>query len=252
MQFFNFSLTNTLKTFVLILLSGAVLIGASASTIAQVVDADIVKICVGDQAKALNNALRHHRSIGRQIATLKGLNTEQFARSRWTARELTDGLETYLTSVSGSALILYASDQTHFCAFLFQAGRPVLYSRTSTKLADINARIGKFRRLAAEKFHPQDRAASKRLANNRQRHVELTRGLNDKLMPILVTDKKAFRASQKSLSETLFPRKFRDALKQTDHLTIVPIGAITSLPIGLLTPFTTSKRYMRKMKRLLR
>ena len=211
---------------------------------AQVASESEDGVCVKDPKLALRRALKLHKLISPEdsIAKLKGLSSDQFARNRWDAGAVPKAARQYLSQARGASVILYAFDRHFLCAFLWRLDRSVIYSRTAKSLHKLNELADRFRSISAGQFHPNDRVAAKRLRNlYSSEAAKFKRVPNDQN----ILDTNILQAARPhnndrglldELSLILFPPPFHQALLETDHLSIIPIGGMSSLPISLLKP----------------
>jgi CHAT domain-containing protein len=159
------------------------------------------------------------RAVG--VPEFRSVNPEEPSLD-WFAREH------YLRRELGAALIIYAADDTHICAFLFKEGEVNIYARKPYV-------PGRFEELARELSVVLNvdstwnaRAVRKKLLESRsETHV--------------ASPHRKLKDVARDISELfLFPALSSD-LKGVRQLSIVPIKGMSALPVALLEPFSDGR-----------
>jgi CHAT domain-containing protein len=190
-------------------------------------------VCVERAAEALPRALEFHRKIGYELLVLKDVRTPE--RIFQTNEEFLDAVPTYLSGVPNSALILYAKDDDNICAFLWRGGGAApLYAKVPETLESVDILIRNMNYRIEETVPGDIEAISKQLAVLRSAHRG-HRQTTPKIRPAPPPEHD-LAYFQRQLSAIIFPPEFHDVLATIEHLTIVPIGAMSQMPIAMLRP----------------
>ena len=243
-------LVTRIRSYVTLFIAGCLV--SQPGSAAMYSDAQIQEsVCVADASAALTKALEYHQRIGRQIANEKGREPYYF-RAQWTIEEFTNSIPGYLTAVPSSALVLYAADAKHkkMCAFLWTGESAPIYAMVDATLdevanlaTEINGSIVADSR-SGDEIAAKKLAAFRNIAKGKQTANDPGPGRPAIPVGLFILDEKN-RAGDRSmaigrLSEILFPAAFHKVLGSTKqpvkHVTIVPIGAMSSLPTALLRP----------------
>jgi hypothetical protein len=220
------------------------------------VDALAQERCKTDKDEALVEAISYHRQIGLAGADEKDLWGDARKRAEWcpeekNARECTayfkEKAQQYVDGLRHSALILYARESDTMCAFLFKPGGPMQYARRQVKDTQFDDDIEHLRAaytgvlgrsVGAER---QKRLAALRSGTCvlQSLPVETTPEASLEPATSLAPDETSL---EMQVSDRLFPSEFHEALNGVEHLSVIPFGAITTLPIGALRPFADDRQ----------
>jgi len=207
--------------------------------------------------------IEKHKSYSLKAIDAKSLDGPALERANWCELDVSEctqqfelGVERYLSANPESALIVYAGFDTKICSLLFLAGRePILniqslqpaileqwiieythqISGWSTSNAPRTARLAKTNALRDGRCNVDELENPAIHQRGHQRGATLTP--NSANPNPSVTDK-----LDKALSNSLFPETFKNALLQVKHVTIVPFGSISTLPVSTLYPFGDNRR----------
>lgn len=207
-------------------------------------------VCVPDQNEALKRAVAYHSRVGLEGANAKLLEGAALKRAQWcepgtdcTAYFRTNA-QAYVEARTKSALILYARDPQTTCAFLFAKGAPVRYARKA-----VDAKVFDETIEAVRADVSGERGASpetKKRSLTTRKLSALRNGVCDVASLNAPDDGRGFTAvrsvqsasaDEKSLAAALFPDSFRNSLNGIEHLSIIPFGPMTTLPLAALKPF---------------
>ena len=181
---------------------------------------------------ALRNALTRHQDLIRRLVRTKGLPENRRLETDPTLFQ--ENVKRFLGSETSSALILYALDDSHLCAFLWAGDRNLIYARTPNQNEFL---IEPATDLAATVIV---RAANRDpLIKDRVARMSKASDVFSRATTIPSTDTEPL---SRSLSNMLFPQPFRTALSTIKHLSIVPVGSISSIPVAMLHPLGTNER----------
>jgi CHAT domain len=218
------------------------------------VDAIAQERCKKDKDKdeALIEAISYHRQLGLEGADEKELLGDARVRANWCPRGkddrectayFTEKAQQYIGSFQRSALILYARDSDNICAFLFKPGQPMQYARRAVTEIAFNEDIDKLRAAYTGSLGRSVGAARRErliallLPDGRCKlqasQPESSPGENVALATPLTWEDTVI---EKQVSDLLFPSEFYEALNGVEHLSIIPFGPITTLPVGTLRP----------------
>jgi hypothetical protein len=209
-------------------------------------------ICVADKNVALTRAIAYHRQIALDGATAKLLEGPALARAQWCLSDsdlecqayFRTHAQDYVDKREKSALILYARDPLMTCAFLFSKGTEFQYSRTSVHATAFDDAVENVRSDMSGQLETSAEAKKRQLSSRKLRALRngtcdpssLTPESDDRgLIPSAY--RRATPGDVQSLTAAVFPMDFRAALQGVEHLSIIPFGPMTTLPLSALKPF---------------
>ncbi len=187
-------------------------------------------VCAHDQAEALKNALERHQSLIAILVRTKGLPENR--RLETDPKRFQAAVQTFLNSTPDSALILYALDREFLCAFLWSGDQAPIYVRTANSDINMVATAKQFSSNIITRAAQRSPAVAERVATLR----DVSDIFEEAPAPGVQGD------ASETLSGLLFPAAFWPTLAKTKHLSIVPVGSISSMPIGALNPLGTPER----------
>jgi len=196
-------------------------------------------VCVDNASDALVRAVEFHRDLGHEILQMKDLPEHLELRVYRSTAEFVNAVPTYLARVPNSALVLYAADDDHVCAFMWLSGRTPAYAKIPITLEALNDLISDMRAAIAQGSPEDLKVASSQIEVLRAARSQYSAPPVRRATPLgleALSDLKA------RLSNAIFPEAFRDSLSGIKHLTIVPLGAMTEMPIAILHPSSGDKR----------
>ena len=179
------------------------------------------EVCVADPDVALQNAEAFHELGTRQLMSARGAPWSGTRLDRIGPRA-----EAYVRRREGESLILYARDSATLCAFLWHqddaARVSMLYARMPGGAGRLEDLGEEFRSLVAAGVAASGRA--------------LTRQAMEADGDGEPSSRRDVTAIAAELADLLFPVSFRPALSTTRSLSVVPVGAMSTIPLALLPP----------------
>jgi hypothetical protein len=228
-------------------LSGLLTLGFAASAAAE-------EVCAPKAEEALVRAVAYHRRIGLAGAAAKLLEDKALARARWCPNENDDdacaalfakGAQDYVNRLPGTAAILYARDDASVCAFLFSPGEKMVYGRTAIRSAVFDTTAEGLRARMAMELETGPAAAKRALSTRRL--TSLRSGICDpseadrpdatRALQVEARAAASTPAAEAAIAAALFPKALQDGLAKAKHLSIIPFGPISAMPLAALKPF---------------
>jgi hypothetical protein len=203
------------------------------------------EVCKPDKNEALVEAIAFHSRVGLEGGRTKGLPPEALKRAQWCGtknhKDCTEYFKSnawqYVKRFNDSALVLYARDTQHTCAFLFTSDGHVEYARHPIEEKALDGGIEQLRLSIAGEYGRKVSAAL------RKRLTALRDGQFDSCA-IPPADESSnisgtadVLVDEAQITRVLFPNEFLGKLGAVKHLSIVPFGPITTLPISAMAPF---------------
>jgi hypothetical protein len=182
------------------------------------------------------------------------LTDSALARAQWCPQAESDaacadmfakGAQAYVDRLPETAAILYARDDDAVCAFMFSGGGKMRYGRTAIGRGAFDRTAEALRSRSALEQEAGERGA-KRALTTRQltalrsgvcdpaalRAADGERGLDVRAQGSAPTS-----ALDADLTAALFPKALHPGLARVQHLSIIPFGPVSTLPLAALKPF---------------
>jgi hypothetical protein len=176
-------------------------------------------VCVADAGEALQRAEAFHEIGTKDLMAARG--------QPWSGislRDLGPRAARYVKRRAGESLILYAMDAKDLCAFMwFHDGRGGVgwqYARMAGGTAGLASLGEEFRSLIAAGVAASGRGA--------------TRQAVDAGDPAEAAPQRPFAEVSRELAALLYPPAFHAALSETSTLSLIPVGAIATVPLAAL------------------
>lgn len=215
-------------------------------------------VCADDGAQALTQAISYHRRIGLEGAASKLLQDDALARAQWCPSGASDaacaelfraGAQSYVDRLGDAAAVLYARDAASVCAFLFSPGENMRYGRTKIAKEKFDTAAEALRSRYALELDPGD-AASKRALTTR-RLTALRSGVCDpselgsaggRGFDVQARTNAATPEAEAEIVAALFPKAIHPGLARAKHVSIIPFGPVSTLPLAAFKPFGDARQ----------
>jgi hypothetical protein len=231
----------------------------SAGLLLSAARADAQTVCVDDPDQALNRAIAYHRQIGLEGAASKSLTDEALARARWCPGASDDsacadlfrkGVKDYVSRLEDTAAILYARDERWICAFVFSRDGAMRYGRTQMSAETFDATAEALRSRYALELETGEAASNRAMATRRL--TSLRSGVCDpaeaaaqdtgRALLVQARANASTPEAEAGIAAALFPKSIHPGLAQAKHLSIVPFGPVSAMPLAALRPFGDERR----------
>jgi hypothetical protein len=189
-------------------------------------------ICAENREVALERALLRHQALIQMLVRTKGLPENR--RLETDPSRFQQVVHLSLKARRDSGLLLYAVDAEYLCAFLWTGAGDFVYARSRNGAEYLTAPAKQLATSIVE-------SAATRSLTVRNR-VERLRNVSDVIAAPAAIGAPNMSDAARSLSRLLFPEPLWTALAGIKHLSIIPIGAISSVPLAILHPLGTSER----------
>ena len=189
-------------------------------------------ICAENREVALERALLRHQALIQMLVRTKGLPENR--RLETDPSRFQQVVYHSLSARRENGLLLYAVDAEYLCAFLWTGDGNAVYARSRNGAEYLTVPAKQLAMAVVD-------SAATRSATVRKR-VERLRNVSDVFAAPVATGAVSVSDAAGSMSRLLFPEPLWTALAGIKHLSIIPIGAISSMPLAILHPLGTSER----------
>lgn len=216
--------------------------------------------CESDINHALQSIIKEHVAYSEQATEYKQLTGPAELRANWCKDSLegcvdrfSRGINAYLEINVNSAVLIFASKGNKTCSMLFsKSGSPIyqgfeLSENKLRKLIEdytyaVSNPIEKAHGRVARHARMSLLSSGKCSAANIAAKELSIRGL----APVnnYQFDDESLLNLAKLLSRYVFPEVYKETLEGVEHLTIIPFGSLTTLPVATLFPFSDDRKVL--------